>query len=287
MIAVALCAVGAEKILSNEIKKIASIYNVPLRVRESYFGKVRFETDMRGLYFTLIGLRVADRVLLELASYQAVDFDALFEGASGIELENYIPRGTGIVIDKVRTRGSKLFAEKTIQAMTHKALAGRLCSRYNIERLPESEFSAQIRIFIDRDRVSILLDLCGEPLYKRGWRLGGGIAPLRETTAAALILSTGWKRKYPLHDPFCGSGTIAIEAALYAYNIAPGLARRFSIDNLLIADKKIEDEARDVYRRSIDLSYTVRIKGSDTDNGAVETAKKNLAKVYELYALRD
>jgi putative N6-adenine-specific DNA methylase len=286
MIAVALCAVGAEKILSNEIKKIISIYNVPVSVKESFYGKVRFETDIRGIYFALIGLRTADRILLELASYEALDFDALYEGASSIELEKYIKKGTGLVIDKVRTRGSKLFAEKTIQAMVHKALAGRLCSYHKVERLPVSDdFNAQIRVFIDKNKASILLDISGDPLYKRGWRLSGGVAPLRETTAAALMLSTGWKRKYPLYDPFCGSGTIAVEAALYAHNIAPGLARHFSIDNVLIADKKIEGEVRDIYRQGIDLSNIVRINGSDGDNNAVETAKKNVANVCKLYGL--
>ncbi|MDR2864315.1 MAG: class I SAM-dependent RNA methyltransferase [Spirochaetaceae bacterium] len=285
MTAVVLCALGAEKVLSNEIKKLASFFNINFIILESFFGRLRIKTDNKGLYFLLIGLRTADRVLIELASYPAEDFGALFDGAALIDAENFIPRGSGLIIDKVRSRSSKLFSGKSIQSIVHKALAERLCSKYKMNRLPEDSFNAKIRVYLERNRVSVLLDISGDPLYKRAYRLQGGLAPLRESAAAAIILLSSWKRKYPLYDPFCGSGTIALEAALYACDIAPGLGRQFSIDKLLIADKQKENEVRSLYRERINLSNIVRITGSDKDNAAIEIAKQNAARAWDIYGL--
>jgi putative N6-adenine-specific DNA methylase len=176
--------------------------------------------------------------------------------------------------------------------MVHKALATRLSAKYgtkqDVPRRPDGVSGgdvAEIRVYVEKDVAYILLDITGAPLYKRGYRLEGGGAPLRETTAAAMLILSGWKRKYSLYDPFCGSGTVAIEAALYAYNIAPGLARSFQIDNLLIANKEVENSVRAELKKQIDTSYDVRITGSDSDNGAVQIAKKNLSRVAELYGL--
>ncbi|MDR3325387.1 MAG: class I SAM-dependent RNA methyltransferase [Spirochaetaceae bacterium] len=285
MTVAALCAVGAEKALSNEVKKLALACDVSIAIKESYFGKVVCETELKGVYALLIGSRVADRILIQLASYRAEDFGALFEGAAAARAEDFIPRGTGLIVDKVRTRGSKLFAEKSVQAVVHKALAQRLCAKYRMNLLPDAEPRACVRVYVERDVASILLDVTGEPLYKRGYRLHGGIAPLRETTAASLMLMSFWKRKHPLCDPYCGSGTIALEAALYAFDIAPGLARRFAIDRTALADGKIEEAVRSGYRERIDLSRVVRISGSDKDNAAIELAKQNALRVWDIYKL--
>ena len=270
--AVALCAVGAEKIVSNEIRKLG------LKVSEGGFGKVRFKTDLEGLYRSLIGLRTADRVLLELAHFEAADFDALFEGVRRQSWEEYIPANTGLKVAKVRTNRSKLAAETSIQAVVHKAAAERLCAKRKINRLPETADDAELRVYIEKDYASVLLDLSGEPLFKRGYRLKGGDAPLRETTAAAVILHSGWRRKFPLYDPFCGSGTIAIEAAMYAWDIAPGLGRRFALEKLLPGDRKTEQRVRDEFTEKVDFSRLARIAGSDSEAGVVAAARANMKR---------
>lgn len=285
--AVALCAIGAEKIVSNELRKLG------LMVAEAGAGRVRFRVeDIRGLYRSLIGLRAADRVLLEAGFFPASDFEALFTGVNAIPWEAYIPKGMGLSVVKVRSRHSVLAAETSIQAVTHKAAAERLCKAWNIQRLPEQESPAELRVYIEKDRASILLDLSGDPLFKRGYRREGGIAPLRETTAAAILLLSGWKRKYPLWDPFCGSGTILIEASLYAWDLAPGLGRSFSLENLLPADPDAEKEVRKEFtakftgtkepfaeqttaNKGSPQERLIRIYGSDTDGRAVEMAQAN------------
>ena len=279
--AVALCAVGAEKAVSNELRKLN------IKVEESLYGRVRFKTDIKGLYQALIGLRAADRVLLETAQFKAADFDALFEGAAEVQWEKIIPKGMGLKIVKVRVNRSQLKAETTIQSMVHKAAAQRLCEKYKMSRLPEPTVNspvkvAEVRVYIEKDIVSLLLDLSGEPLFKRGYRSEGGAAPLRETTAASILLLSGWKRKFPLYDPFCGSGTILIEAAMYAWDMAPGLGRHFAIEDMLIADLKTEQDLREEFKSKIDFSRIVRIAGSDEDMRSVSIAVSNTARLRDI-----
>jgi putative N6-adenine-specific DNA methylase len=274
--AAALCAVGAEKAVSNELKKMG------LSVIESGFGVVHFRADIAGLYRALMGLRAADRVLLKTASFSAGDFDALFEGTQAVHWEKLIPANRGLKIAKVRSRLSRLKAETSVQAVVHKAAAQRLCKAYQLSRLPETGDEAEIRVYIDKDMVSLLLDLSGEPLFKRGYRKEGGIAPLRETSAAAMLLLSGWKRKYPLYDPFCGSGTILAEALMYAWDMAPGIGRNFAISGLLIADNEIEKAVRGELRGKINFDRVIRIAGSDGDAAAVKLAEANMGRVTSL-----
>jgi len=298
--AVALCAVGAEKAVSNELKKL------DLKVDESLYGRVRFKADTKGLYQALIGLRAADRVLLEIANFKAEDFDELFEGAAAAPWERLVPKGMGLKVAKVRSNRSQLKAETSIQSIVHKAAAQRLCGKYKVNRLPEptmiprgSKSSnrtaaqdappgtapvkvAEVRVYVEKDVVSLLVDLSGEPLFKRGYRSEGGVAPLRETTAASILLLSGWKRKFPLYDPFCGSGTILIEAAMYAWDMAPGLGRGFALDDLLIADSKINQTIREEFRSKIDFTRLVRIAGSDEDMRSVSIAASNVARLRDI-----
>lgn len=293
--ATALCAVGAEKAVSNELRKLN------LKIEESLYGRVRFKTDTTGLYQALIGLRAADRVLLEVANFKATDFDALFEGAATAQWEQYIPKGMGLIVTKVRSNRSQLKAETSIQSVVHKAAAQRLCGKYKMNRLPERQQTfrssvqeqgaqpangwvkmAEVRVYVEKDIVSLLLDLSGAPLFKRGYRSEGGIAPLRETTAASMLLLSGWKRKFPLYDPFCGSGTILIEALMYAWDMAPGLGRRFAIEDLLIADSKIEKTVREELRGKIDFSRLIRIAGSDEDPRSVSIAASNAERLRDI-----
>lgn len=266
---VALCAIGAEKILGNEIKhlgyKLAG--NAPGRV--SFFG------DDDSLFKANLCLRTADRVFLQLASYDAFNFDELFDGAYKINWQDFLKKDSKIVVDKVRSNKSKLNSEHSIQTMVHKAIYSKLGDIWHMASLPETGEQSDIRIYMDENKVLILLDLSGLPLHKRGYRVDGGIAPLRETTAAALLQQTLWRRKTPLHDPFCGSGTIAIEATLYAFNVAPGFGRRFALENLPIYNKESADRIRQEEAEKIRTDVEVRITGSDIDEKAVERAKKN------------
>jgi putative N6-adenine-specific DNA methylase len=272
-----------EKLTANEIKKLSGGSPDAFRIVDSGFGRVRFETDLAGMYRALFSLRTADRLLLEAASFPALDFDGLFDGTRAVAWEDLVPKGMGLAVDKVRSNHSRLASETSIQAVVHKAAAGRLCERYREVSLPEAAAGnrADLRVYVEKDRVQILLDLCGKPLFKRGYRLEGGAAPLRESTAAALLLQALWRRKFPLYDPFCGSGTIVIEAALYAWDVAPGLGRGFTVSALPFAGTETENEVRRTLFERIDLSRNAEIFGSDSDGGSVETAKANLARALE------
>jgi len=188
----------------------------------------------------------------------------------------------GLKVAKVRSNRSMLKAETSIQSIVHKAAAQRLCRANKLERLSETGLIAELRVHVEKDMVSLLLDLSGDPLFKRGYRKEGGIAPLRETSAAALLLLSGWKRKYPLYDPFCGSGTILAEALMYAWDAAPGLGRKFFLSELLISDNKIEDTVRGEFRAKVNFERTIRIAGSDEDAAAIAGARSNLRRLHEI-----
>ena len=273
----ALCGIGLERVVSNELKKLN------LTIIDSRPGKVRFQADIRGCYLALLSLRTVDRVLWETARFSAANFDDLFDGIREIPWERYIPQGMGLHVEKIRinkNRTGALRGVTTIQAMVHKAIAERLCAKYAILRLPEDPV-AEVRVHIEGDQVEVLLDCSGEPLFKRGYRTAGGIAPLRETSAAALLFLANWRRKYPLYDPFCGAGTIVIEAAMYAWDMAPGLSRSFALSALAQADKAAEAEIRrDLWER-VDFTRTIRIYGSDDDPRMIALARANLSRAYK------
>ncbi len=266
---VALCAVGAEKILGNEIKFLGYklISNAPGRV--SFFG------DDDSLFRANLCLRTADRIYLQVAEYDAINFDDLYDGAYSVNWQDFFKKDSKIVVDKVRINKSKLNSEHSIQGMVHKAIYKKLGDKWNMQTLPETGERSDIRVYIDENKVILLLDLSGLPLHKRGYRVDGGIAPLRETTAAVMLQKMLWRRKTPLHDPFCGSGTIPIEATLYAFNVAPGFGRRFALENLSIYNEKRALEIRSQEASKIRTDVEVRITGSDIDTKAIERAQKN------------
>ena len=159
--------------------------------------------------------------------------------------------------------------------MIQKAIYKKLGEKWHMTSLPESGQRCDVRVYIDQDEALILLDTSGEALHKRGYRTDGGIAPLRETTAAAILMELMWKRKVPLHDPFCGSGTFAIEAALYAHNVAPGLGRHFAYENLAIYNQQLAVDMKKEEASKIRTDVECRITGSDIDFKAVERSKLN------------
>lgn len=266
---VALCAVGAEKILGNEIKHLGYklISNAP--------GRVTFSGDDDALYRSNLCLRTADRVFLQLAKYSALDFDSLFDGTYSIPWQDFLNKDSRIIVDKVRTYKSKLNSEHSIQGIVHKAIYTKLGDVWHMSSMPESGEESNIRVYVDENEVLILLDLSGLPLHKRGYRVDGGVAPIRETTAAVILQEMLWRRKTPLHDPFCGSGTFPIEATLYAFNVAPGLGRRFAMENLPFFNAARATELKQKECEQIRTDVEVRITGSDIDSKAVERSRKN------------
>ncbi|UTC95754.1 class I SAM-dependent RNA methyltransferase [Treponema denticola] len=274
---IALCAVGAEPVLTRELKLLGfKPYNrLPGRV---FFTSAEAEPLLaffKANYF----LRTADRVFMLINTAKAENFDDLFDLVFSIDWHNYFPRDARITIDKVRTYKSKLSSEHAVQSIVHKAVCDKLCKKWNMHSLPETGTRFMIRIYIENNNVYVCLDLSGEPLYRRGYRLSGGAAPMRETLAAVLIQLMQWKRKIPLHDAFCGSGTIPIEAAWYAYNIPPGIARHFAFENFICFEKeKIEAVLKEEKERAASEVRTdclARITGSDISEEAVSLSKAN------------
>lgn len=266
---VALCAVGAEKILGNELKLLG------YKLARNAPGRVTFVGDDDALFRTNLCLRTADRVYLQMAAFDAQDFDQLFDGVYAIDWQDFLRKDSRVVVDKVRCHKSTLNSEHSIQGMVQKAIYTKLGDTWRMQTLPESGEEVDVRVYLDEDRAYVLLDLSGLPLHKRGYRTDGGIAPLRETTAAILLQLMLWRRKMPFHDPFCGSGTLPIEATLYAYNVAPGFGRRFALEQLPIFDSRRALEIKRAEAEKIRTDVEVRVTGTDVDPKAVERARIN------------
>ena len=220
-----------------------------------------------------LNLRTGERVLLVLGSFPAADFDALFEGARALPWEDFIPRDGAFPI-KGHSLSSQLHAVPACQAVLKKAVAARLGEKYGLAQLPENGALYQLQFSIMKDHVTLMVDTTGPGLHKRGYRAVGVAAPLRETLAAAMVLLSRYRGRDPFCDPFCGSGTIPIEAALIAKNRAPGLNRSFSAQRWQWLDSTLwlraADEAMDgEYHGSYD------IWGGDIDPRAVEISRAN------------
>lgn len=273
---VALCAIGAEHTLGQELKKLG------IKTNGNKKGRVYFLGGEETLYQAALNLRCCDKIFLVLKEFNATDFDALFGGVSGINYEDYFFRNTKVVIDKVRIHKSTLSSQHAVQTVSQKALYEHLMSTYKMGSLPETGDEATVRIYIDCDRVEVLLDMTGDPLYKRGYKVNSGTAPLRETVAATLIQKMVWRRKSPLVDPFCGSGTILTEAMLFAYNVGAGLFRHFAFEKLKNFNKESYERVRKDSIKKIRLDVDFSIKGGDIDPGAIDCAKKNIESLVTL-----
>jgi putative N6-adenine-specific DNA methylase len=280
----AICALGLEKVCQNEIERIG----LAAEGREA--GRVRFGLGGEG---TAVGgraaalmranlcLRTAERVLIEAGRFHAENFDELFESVRALPWELYFRRDDRLAIERVRLRDSKLAAQTSVQSIVHKAVYDRLGKVYNLSRLPETGQERSLRVYIDSDECLLGLDSSGEALHKRGYRRSTGEAPLKETLAAGVLYLAGWTRRSPLLDPFCGSGTIAVEAALLAMDRAPGLGRAFALEALPFAmeggSRSVSDEieaAKARVRRDADF----RILATDADPRALESARANAAR---------
>jgi len=223
-----------------------------------------------------LNLRTGERVLLVLGRFPAADFDALFEGVRALPWEDVIPRDGAFPV-KGHCLDSALHAVPACQSIVKKAAAARLGEKYGLNTLPETGTLYQIQFLIQKDTAVLMLDTTGAGLHKRGYRAVGVAAPLRETLAAALVLLSRYRGRDPFCDPFCGSGTIPIEAALIAKNQAPGLSRSFSAQRWpWLGSKSWLDAAGEAMDREFHGSY--EIWGGDADPHAVELARSNAEK---------
>ena len=223
-----------------------------------------------------LNLRTGERVLLVVGRYHAADFEALFEGAKALPWEDFIPREGAFPV-KGHSLNSQLHALPAIQSVLKKALAARLGQKYGMDTLPETGALYQVQFSLMHDEITLMLDTTGAGLHKRGYRAVGVVAPLRETLAAAVVLLSRYRGKDPFCDPFCGSGTIAIEAALIAKNRAPGLNRAFSAQRWKWLDSGLWLQAAD---EAMDKEYhgDYDIWGGDIDPKAVAIARDNAVK---------
>ncbi|MGO2980743.1 MAG: THUMP domain-containing class I SAM-dependent RNA methyltransferase [Leuconostoc mesenteroides] len=264
----ATAAAGLESLVGKELERLGYEHQV-----ENY--RVRFDGTQKDILNTNIWLRTADRIKIIVGEFDATTFDQLFEGVKALPWEEYLNYDSEFPVAG-RSKKSELFSVPDVQAITKKAIVNRLQEAYHIRtRLPENGYFAQLEVMIDKDHVMVTLDTTGESLFKRGYRVNKGGAPLKENFAAALVLLTNWHPDRPFVDPTTGSGTIAIEAALIGHNIAPGLIRDFDIESMDWFDKKLSDEVRDAAEAQADYDRTLDIEGFDIDENMVDIAREN------------
>lgn len=267
---IAPCHFGLEAVLKREILDLG------YEISEVEDGRVTFYGDADAICRANIFLRTAERILLKVGSFRAVTFEELFDKTKELPWEDYIPQNGKFWVAKAASVKSKLFSTSDIQSIMKKAMVRRMQERYCVEWFPENGASYPVRVFLMKDIVTVGIDTTGISLHKRGYREVSGKAPITETLAAALIMLTPWRKDRILVDPFCGSGTFPIEAAMMAANIAPGMNRSFlseKWDNL-IAKKNwydVIDEANDMICDDVEVD----IQGYDVDSSVIKIARRN------------
>lgn len=267
---IAPCHFGLEAVLKKEILDLG--YEISL-VED---GRVTFIGDDEAICRANVFLRTAERVLLKAGSFKAETFEELFQGTRNIPWEDFIPEDGKFWVAKASSIKSKLFSPSDIQSIMKKAMVERLKNRYGVTWFPENGASYPLRVFLYKDMVTVGIDTSGDSLHKRGYRTLTSKAPITETLAAALIMLTPWNRDRILVDPFCGSGTFPIEAAMLAANMAPGMNRSFLSEewrNLI--KRKCWYEAMDEANELVDTDIKVDIQGYDIDGDIVKAARSN------------
>lgn len=264
------CHFGLEAVLKREITDLG--YEI-IKVED---GKVTYKGDSNTCARANMFLRTTERVLLKVGSFHAETFDELFENTKKIPWEEYIPRDGKFWVAKANSVNSKLFSPSDIQSIMKKAIVERMKTKYNLEWFEESGNAYPIRVTIIKDEVTVCIDTSGESLHRRGYRKLTSKAPITETLAAALIMLTPWNKDRILVDPFCGSGTIPIEAAMLGMKIAPGSNRTF-----LAQDWKemypetiwtqAKEEALDIQLKNCEMN----IQGYDIDGEVIKAARQN------------
>lgn len=267
---IAPCHFGLESVLKREIQDLG--YEIA-KVED---GRVTFYGDMAAICQANIFLRTAERILLKTGEFKAETFDELFEQTKKIPWEEYIPENGKFWVTKAASVKSKLFSPSDIQSIMKKAMVERMKMKYHRDHFPEDGASYPVRVFLMKDVVTVGIDTSGVSLHKRGYRQLSSKAPITETLAAALIMLTPWRKDRILVDPFCGSGTFPIEAAMIAANIAPGMNRSFTAENWdNLIPKKYWYDAVDEAESLIDHDVQVDIQGYDIDPEVIRAARKN------------
>ena len=267
---IAPCHFGLEAVMKKEILDLG------YEVSQVEDGRVTFIGDAEAICRANIFLRTTERVLLKVGSFHAETFEDLFQGTRAIPWEEYLPKDAKFWVAKASSIKSKLFSPSDIQSIMKKAMVERMKKAYGIEWFPENGASFPLRVFLHKDTVTVALDTTGESLHKRGYRTLTSKAPITETLAAALIMLTPWKSDRILVDPFCGSGTFPIEAAMIAANMAPGMNREFlSEDWKHLIPRKCWYDAMDEANDLVDLSVQTDIQGYDIDGDIVRAARAN------------
>ncbi len=267
---IAPCHFGMEAVLKKEIIELG--YDVS----EVADGRITFLGDGEALCRANVFLRTAERVLIKIGRFTAETYEELFQGTKALPWEEYIPRDGRFWITKAASVKSKLFSPSDIQRIMKKAMVERMKEHYGLERFPEDGESFPVRVFLLKDEVTVGLDTTGESLHKRGYRKLTAKAPIAENLAAAMILLTPWHRDRILVDPFCGSGTIPIEAAMMAANMAPGMKRSFTAQSWPhVVGRSVWQDTLEEARELVDLSVETDIQGYDMDDAMVSIAREN------------
>jgi len=269
---IANCHFGMEAVLKRELQDLG------YEISAVEDGRVGFFGEAGALPRANIFLRSAERVMINVGSFKATSYEELFQGTKNIAWENYIPRDGKFWVTKAASVKSALYSPRDIQSIMKKAMVDRLSGVYHIGRFPEDGDEFPIRVFIHKDMVTVGLDSTGDSLHKRGYRKLKAKAPIAENLAAGLIMLTPWKGDRILVDPFCGSGTIPIEAAMMAAGIAPGMNREFTAETWdHIIPKRAWYDAIDEANDNINMDIETDIQGYDLDDDMVRIAKENAA----------
>ena len=267
---VAPCHFGLEAVLKREITDLG--YDVT-KVED---GRVTFEGDEEAICRINIFSRTAERILIKIGSFHAETYEELFQGTKALPWEDFIPADGKFWVAKAASVKSKLFSPSDIQSIMKKAMVEKLKETYHVNWFAEDGLSFPIRVFLMKDEVTVGLDTTGESLHKRGYRKLTAKAPIAENLAAALIMLTPWRGDRILVDPFCGSGTFPIEAALMAANIAPGVNRHYTAEEWQhIVPGGLWTDALEEAREMVDLSVETDIQGYDIDDKMVAVSRAN------------
>lgn len=265
---IATAAMGLESVVAEEVRNLG--YDVQVDN-----GKVIFEAPISAIPRCNLWLRTADRIRLVVGEFKATTFDELFEGTKALPWEHYVSEDGQFPVSGKSVK-STLYSVPDCQKIVKKAIAERLKRKYGmISKMPETGAQYKVEISLLKDIALLTIDTSGVGLHKRGYRVGQGEAPLKETMAAALVLLTNWKPEYTLVDPFCGSGTIPIEAALIGQNIAPGFNREFDSENWSFIRSKHWDDAFQEAEDLANYDQKLEIIGSDIDHKMIDIAKGN------------
>ena len=264
------CHFGLEAVLKREI------YDLGYEITKVEDGRVTFEGDEEAICRANIFLRTAERVMIQVGRFKQTNFEELFHVIKNLPWEEYIPEDGKFWVKKASSINSKLFSPSDIQSIAKKAMVERMKQKYHKEWFKEDGAAYPVRIFLLKDEVTVALDASGDSLHKRGYRTMTSKAPLTETLAASLIMLTPWRKDRILVDPFCGSGTFPIEAAMIAANVAPGMNRDFTAEEWTnLIDRKLWYECVKEAEDMIDTTVKVDIQGYDIDGDVIKAAREN------------